>query len=56
MTDLSFADLIAMREELRRLIGLKVMVVGWSAADEEFCRGYNEKLNDIEAEIKRRLV
>jgi hypothetical protein len=56
MTDLSFADLIAMREELKRLLAMQRLKVFPYPFDEPDFAGFEEKLVEVVQEIKRRLV
>jgi hypothetical protein len=56
MTHLSFADLISMREELKRLLSMHRLKVYPYPFDEPDFAGFEEKLVEVVNEIKRRLV
>ena len=55
MTHLSFADLIAMREELKRILAMNKVseVIYYGGAEWE---ALHARLGVVEAEIKRRLI
>jgi hypothetical protein len=56
LTTLSFADLIAMREELRRLLAMSRLSVFPFPFDEPDFVGFEEKLVEVVLEIKNRLI
>jgi hypothetical protein len=56
LTDLSFADLIAMRDELKRLLAMHRLKVFPYPYNEPDFAGFEEKLVEVVEEIKKRLL